>query len=113
MNRRLIVATGVSDEIQQIARYIANDNPTAALRFITAVNETFSRLTVLPGLGRRWKPRHPRLHVVRCTAVIGFRSFRVFFRALPDAVQILHVLHGARDLDALLNDDHAPPAEPT
>lgn len=40
---------------------------------------------------------------VRSWRVRGFPRHLIFYRALPDRVQILRVLHGARDLPRALS----------
>ncbi|MBI4045729.1 MAG: type II toxin-antitoxin system RelE/ParE family toxin [Devosia nanyangense] len=37
-----------------------------------------------------------------------YRSYMIFFRYLPDAVEIVAVLHGHRDVIAYFDDDAGP-----
>jgi plasmid stabilization system protein ParE len=41
---------------------------------------------------------------VRSWRVSGFRNYLIFYRIVPEGVQVLHVYHGARDLDALFEE---------
>jgi toxin ParE1/3/4 len=47
---------------------------------------------------------HPRLIEVRKRSVIGFRNYLVFYRVDSGRVEIIRVLHGARDISAILSD---------
>jgi toxin ParE1/3/4 len=100
----LILAPCVEDELWAIWDYIAQDNPGAATRVIEAAYETFRSLAAAPGLGRPRKFRDPRLKGVRSWRVSGFDNYLIFYRPTPDGIQVLHVYHGARDIDALFGE---------
>ncbi len=78
--------------------FIAADNPAQADDFIDLIDEKFQNLSRQPGLGRR-----------REELVAGLRSFPVgryviFYLQVQDCLQIVRILHGARDLDAVFAD---------
>lgn len=89
-------------DLQIAARYIRRDNPQAARVFFEAAYDSFEFLARNPGLGRK----RPDLGFpdVRVWRISGFRRYLVFYRELPDQVQIWRVLHGARNLHATLSD---------
>jgi toxin ParE1/3/4 len=71
------------------------------MRFLRAAEETFLDLAGMPGMGvatsfgdlgdrnlRRWRIR-------------GFENFLIFYRPLEDGVEVLRVLHGAREIERL------------
>jgi toxin ParE1/3/4 len=72
------------------------------LRFIEAAEKAFLRLLDLPDIGRRRQFRHPDLAGVRSWPVPGFEKHLIFYRLAPQGIQVLRVLHSARDLDAIL-----------
>jgi toxin ParE1/3/4 len=83
-----------------VAQYIREDDEEAADRFLQAAEETFSRLAANPTIGR---PRHfQRRPGLRSWQVQGFEKYLVFYKALPDGIEIKRVLHGARDLRRIL-----------
>lgn len=94
----------VEDELWAIWRFIARDNPDAATRVIEAAYETFCTLATNPGLGRPRKFGHSRLSGIRSWRVTGFPNYLVFYRTSGDRIQILHVYHGARDLESLFRE---------
>ena len=78
--------------------FIAADNPAQADDFIDLIDEKFQNLSRQPGLGRR-----------REELAAGLRSFPVgryviFYLQVQDCLQIVRVLHGARDVDAVFAD---------
>ena len=101
INKRPIV---IQDLIEQ-ATYIAEDNLDASDRFLMAAEDTFNFLGTMPAIGRLSGFTHPRLVDVRQYAIKGFNNFLVFYRITHDGVDILRVLHGSRDLEALLEGD--------
>ena len=101
---KFILDPGVEDELWAIWVFIAEDNPDAATRMVEAAHETFKTLAANPELGCRRKLRNPRLRNVRSFRVSGFDNYLIFYRAIGEDIQVLHVYHGARDLEALFGD---------
>jgi toxin ParE1/3/4 len=101
---KFILAPCIEDELWAILQFIAQDNPHAATRVIDAAHETFKNLAATPGLGRPHKFRNPQLKAVRSWRVSGFDNYLIFYRPIPDGVQVLHVYHGARDIEALFGE---------
>ena len=99
-----ILSPWVEDEPWVIWKFIAQDNPDAATRVIEAAHETFESLADTPGLGRPRKFQNPKLKGVRSWRVSGFDNYLIFYRPIPEGVQVLHVCHGARDIEALFDE---------
>ena len=80
--------------------FIARDKIQPAERFLSVAAEAFDFLARMPGAGRPWESSDPRLADVRVYPLPrGFRNYIVFYRPVGDEVEILRVLHGARDLN--------------
>ena len=81
-------------------------NPELADRFAACAESTFKKLAHTPGLGRSRQFRSPKAKNLRSWKVADFPKHLIFYRPLPDerGVEIIRVLHGARDLDALLGE---------
>jgi len=101
---KLIVDPCVEEDLWAIWQYVAQDNPAGATRLVEAVYATFKDLLATPGLGRPRRFRDRRLRDVRSWRVSGFRNCLIFYRVVPEGVQVLHVYHGARGLDALFEE---------
>ena len=90
-------------DVLNIWRHIAADNQDAADRFVDLLIHYFRFLGDTPSAGRR-----------RDELRLGYRSFPVgeyliFYRIMEPGVRILHVVHGRRDLEALLGQGAKPP----
>jgi toxin ParE1/3/4 len=99
-----ILASGVEEELWAIWEHIADDNHDAATRVVEAAYETFKTLAATPGLGRLRKFRNPRLIGVRSWLIAGFDNYLIFYRAVPEGIEVLHVYHGARDFESLFGE---------
>lgn len=94
----------VEDELWDIWLFIAQDNPDAATRVIEAAYETFEMLAANPGLGKPRRFRSPRLRDVRSWHIAGFENYLIFYRRVASGIQVIHVYHGARDIEALFGE---------
>ena len=97
----LILAPCVEDELWAIWRFIARDSPDAATRVVEAAYETFNQLAERPHPGRARKFSHPHLNDVRSCPVTGFASYLIFYRPTPNGIAVLHLYHGAVDIEGL------------
>ncbi len=84
-------------DLLQIWNYIAEDDEAAADRFIDLLVHHFQLLGQNPFAGRR-----------RDELRSGYRGFPVgqyiiLYRATESHVQIMHVLHGRRDIESLFH----------
>jgi len=94
---KVVLTSEAEADLEQIGDYIAADNPMRALSF---VRELRRRCESLSYMGSAF-PLVPRYKIY------GYRrfphkSYLIFYRVSDDAVEVLHILHGARDIDALL-----------
>jgi toxin ParE1/3/4 len=90
-------------DLVQIAFHITLENEAAAARFLDAADETFQQLLRSPELGATGEFRARHLKGIRRWRVNGFESFLVFYRPVDDGIEIVRVLHGARDIESLFN----------
>lgn len=101
MSFGLRILPAADSDIDELAAYIARDSLERALRFYGAVAATYKMVLEAP---RRWPPyglTHPRLSELRKRSVLGFPNHLVFYRIDADMVEMIRVLHGARDLPAV------------
>jgi plasmid stabilization system protein ParE len=98
----VVIRSEAADDIRQTVRYLAFENLTAAADFELDLTECLLRLSEQSGLGARVKSRP----VVRRFRVSSrFSNWLVFYRQADAAtLDIVRVLHGARDVRALLRE---------
>ena len=90
------------NDIVNIAAWIGRSNPIAAERFIHATEEMFDRIADMPHAGREVRFLQRSLRPMRFRPVVGFSAYLVFYDVTPETLTIVRVLHGARDLQGLL-----------
>ena len=89
-------------DLIELATYIAEDNMDASDRFLVATEETFKQLAQTPKMGKRCQ-FSPNLIDVRQQAIKGFRRYLIFYRLIDSEVEILRVIHRARDIEDILD----------
>jgi toxin ParE1/3/4 len=99
--RKCILLDAADDDLSDAFNYIARDSLDAAKRFLDAVRQDAQRLTEMPGIGALRDFARPDLKDVRSWPVSGFRNFLIFYRPIDDGIEVIRVVHGARDLDRL------------
>lgn len=107
MRLKLLVAREVETDLDESAEYLGRTNRRVADRFLAAVDDAFETLRENPGLGATRGFRAPQLRDLRTWRVRGFENWLVFYRVTDKAVEILRVLHGARDLRGLFDTESA------
>jgi len=81
-----------------IWEYIADDNPSSADRMLDMLDARINRLAEHPLLGSA------RPDIARNLRYLVCDNYLVLYRVLADAVEVVRVLHGARNLTAILKD---------
>src|SRR4051812_21586302 len=83
---------------------IARDKIEPANRLLAIAKESFERIAAMPGIGRAWESANPALADIRVYPLpSGYRSYLVFYRRTRKGVEIIRVLHAARNIAAVLN----------
>jgi len=83
-------------DIEAIALYIANDSPSAALRWYDEIHRRCRRIGEMPGMGVARPDVRPDLR----TFAMG--SYLILYRRTDDGAEIVRVIHGARRWEDLL-----------
>lgn len=91
---RIIRAPAAETDAVEIWAYIAQDNPAAATRLLARFDRLFHTLAAQPNSGKKVDELAPNLRLM------PLGSYLIFYRPLPDGVEIARILHGARDISA-------------
>jgi toxin ParE1/3/4 len=84
--------------------YIAERSREAAVGFLQALDTTLERLAAMPELGQRQEFGRKELADLRVWQVQGFENFLIFYRPVERGIEVLRVLHAARDVAAVFDD---------
>lgn len=97
---RVIYASAARLDLLEIAAWIAEDNPVRAESFAEELIQACDKLADMP---HRFQlvPGHEESGIRRRP----WGNYLMYYRVGDDSVQILHVLHGARDYEKILFPD--------
>ena len=82
-------------DVYEIAAFIARDNPDAAIRLVDRFDEALKMLAQNPLAGRARKELAPDVR----SLPVG--NYLLFYRPTQNGIDLIRVLHGARDLRRL------------
>lgn len=91
------VTAEAESDLEQIASYIAEQSVEAALKFVQELREKCELLADAPR-GYPLVPRYEHLGIRRRP----FGNYLIFYRVGSDVIDVVHILHGARDYEPLL-----------
>jgi plasmid stabilization system protein ParE len=92
---RYVLAPRIRCDLEEIADWIAEDNPTRAVTFVHEIRDEFRKIAHTPLLYRL----RPDIGDDARLAVIG--CYVVLFRIDADVVRFERVVYGGRDLAAM------------
>lgn len=75
-----------------------------ARRFLDAASKTFQELAETPHMGPLCGFERPSLRRLRRWRIEGFENWLIFYQPKRTGVEIVHVIHGARDIETLLGE---------
>lgn len=93
--KRVRVTPLASSDLGEIEEYISQDNPEAALKLVQEIRSKCEMLGNHPEAGDKRNRLRPGLR--------GFpvHNYIIFYRIIDDQVEVLRILHGARDVPSL------------
>lgn len=94
----VVLTAEAESDLESIGDYITQDNPSRALTFIRDLREQCETLADFPN-------RFPLVpgHELKGVRRRVFGNYAIFYRAEAAQVIVLHVLHGARDYEAIFS----------
>jgi toxin ParE1/3/4 len=87
------ISPRASEDLTEIWSYIADDSVANADAFIDKLYETMDVLSRQPGAGRH------REELASGMQSFPFGRYIIFHRAVTSGIEIVRVLHGARDIE--------------
>jgi toxin ParE1/3/4 len=76
-----------------------------ALRFLDLAAATFEKLARAPGFGEHRQSSNPLVAGLRIWPITGFPNHLACYRPVEHVIEIVRVLHGGRDIDAVLESE--------
>ena len=87
------ISPRASEDLTEIWSYIADDSVANADAFIDKLFETMQVLSRQPGSGRH------REELASGIQSFPFGRYIIFYRVVTSGIEIVRVLHGARDIE--------------
>jgi toxin ParE1/3/4 len=84
------------DDLLERWRYIARDSDTTADRYLDRLHDRFASLARNPRIGRA------RPDLRRDLRSFPYGAYLILYRIIDGGVEIVHVVHAARNLDDLV-----------
>ena len=107
-----VIRPGAKDDIlRQFRYYLLEDALDAATRFLDAVDQSIEAICDMPHIGAPKLLKNPALSGLRFWAVKDFEAMLIFYIVQPEALRVVRVLHGKRDIKKILErekEDEAP-----
>ena len=97
---KLVFTDEAKADLAKIGEWIAEESPEQAFSFVRELEEHCARLVEMPRAYALVR-RHESSGVRRAP----HGDYLIFYRVTADAVEILHILHGARDYESMLFPD--------
>ncbi|MGI8772610.1 MAG: type II toxin-antitoxin system RelE/ParE family toxin [Acidobacteriaceae bacterium] len=104
MKRLRLRQAAIEDVLEGYAYLSESASITLAGRFLKGFEAACSQLQKHPFLGGQFGSADKRLAGMRRRSVPGFAKFLIFYQVQSDAVDIVRVLHGARDVQSILEE---------
>lgn len=84
-------------DLIEIWTYIAQDSPTRANKLLDEIDEKLRTLAQSPFIGKARDELAPKIR----SFPIG--NYMLFYQPIEDGIEVIRVLHGARDTEALFD----------
>jgi toxin ParE1/3/4 len=96
---KLALTTQAIYDLRGISDYISRSNPKAAVALLKNLSARFRQLCESPRLGKK---RDDLFEGLRSSRI---KEYLIFYTIEQDAIIIVHVLHGRRDLFSIFADE--------
>ena len=104
MNPVCIIRPAADEDLDRQVRYFAQQNPAVARRFQRAVKDVYRKLSIMPHLGARVANVRDEYQGVKVWAIKGFPNHLIIYRPLEPGIEVLRILHGAQDWQAIVGE---------
>ncbi len=91
-------------DLEEIFVFIGERDFDTGLDFLFAAEQTFELLAKMPLIGSPRRFRSSRLRNLRQFPVKSYEDYLIFYRPTEDGIEVLRVLHGRRDIEAIFDE---------
>lgn len=102
---RVVFRPRARQDLLDHALWLGEADPRTAERFLHAAEGAFVRLQEHPQIGSPRILAHPQLRELRMWPIPGFERILIFYLAQSSQVEVVRVLHAARDILSILRQE--------
>jgi toxin ParE1/3/4 len=95
-------------DLAEISAFYGEESLEVELRFIDAARKAFEKLSRNPKMGAVREYLDPKLEGLRMWPIARFTKVLIFYKPVDDGIEVVRVLHSARDIEALFANDEVP-----
>ena len=104
-NLRIDVKYTAELDLLEALEFLREESPTTAIRFVEAFEKTLGDLSKMPEIGSMYEFSNLRLHGIRRWRINGFEKYLIFYRVEYDAIVILRVIYGTRNIPTVFDEE--------
>ena len=86
-------------DIEECFVYIGEDDLDVAVHFLVAVEDSIEEIGRNPFIGKQREFKSSQIPTLRVWLVKNFTNYQIYYTVKSETIEIIRVLHGARDLD--------------
>ncbi len=95
---RCVIAPRASRDLNDISDYFVERDIEAGERLLKEFNEKCQNLMRFPKMGKSYE------RILKKLRGVPLKGYIIFYRVIPDGIEILRVISGRQDLEALFDD---------
>ncbi|MBD2679667.1 MULTISPECIES: type II toxin-antitoxin system RelE/ParE family toxin [Nostoc] len=96
---RFRISTQAAQDIENIWKYLAQNNLKAANQIFDTLRESFPKLAKFPQMGKQRSELAPLLRS------FPVKNYLIFYRPIDEGIEIVRILHGSQDVETLFQDE--------
>lgn len=100
--RRIVKQPQAQRDVVNLGLYLKQRSANAARRFLDRTERAFAQLAEMPEMAGLFQTTSRALMGLRVWPIPRFRNYLIFFRPIPGGIEVVRVLHGAQDIEHLL-----------
>ncbi len=104
MTRSILKRPQAERDIEECFVYIGSGNLDAALRFLDAIEDSLETISENPLIGSPREFYNIGDKNLRMWLVTGFENYEIFYLVEDEIIDVVRVLHSARDLEGIFGD---------
>jgi toxin ParE1/3/4 len=101
MTQRIVIRPLADRDLDEQAEYFARKSLATARRWYEATEAAFETLAGMPEIGSPWETDNPACVGIRVWRIRGFTKHLIFYRPTENTIEVIRVLHSARDIESL------------